>query len=57
MSKIYIPIEFETNELLEEAQEIKRLADELGRKVYKFSVKASAKSPASSEIKEEAEND
>lgn len=56
MSKILIPIEFDTNELLEEVQEIKKLADELGRKVYRFSVKASAKNPAPSEIQEEAGN-
>lgn len=43
MGKLIVPIEIETDEMLEEALEIKRLADELGRKVFNFRIKASAK--------------
>lgn len=46
MGKIIVPIEIEADEMLEEALEIKRLADELGRKVYNFRIKASVKVPS-----------
>lgn len=53
MAKLYIPIEFETDELLKEAMEIKQLADELGKKVFKFSIKASVPENVSSQNREE----
>lgn len=53
MGKLIVPIEIETDGMLEDALEIKRLADELGRKVYNFRIKALAKVP--SEVPEETE--
>lgn len=50
MGKLIIPIEIETDGMLEDALEIKRLADELGRKVYNFRIKASANSFKTFEI-------
>lgn len=46
MGKLIVPIEIETDGMLEDALEIKRLADELGRKVYNFRIKASANVPS-----------
>ncbi len=46
MGKIIVPIEIETEGMLEDALEIKRLADELGRKVYNFRIKASENIPS-----------
>lgn len=46
MGKLIVPIEIETEGMLEDALEIKRLADELGRKVFNFRIKASENIPS-----------
>lgn len=46
MGKLIVPIEIETEGMLEDALEIKRLADELGRKVFNFRIKASESVPS-----------
>ena len=56
MARIFAEIKFNTDELLKEAQEIQEMAEELGRKVYRFRIKAEAVENSSSESEEEQRN-
>ena len=53
MSKLFVRIEFDQEEMLKEAQDIKETADELVRKVNRFGLKMKAMENApSTDIKE-----